>query len=72
LPLIRRCRLCADALDDESVVLLPTVRCELKSSFSDSAGATAGAGTPESFRNLLRSELVRWSRLIKDANIQMQ
>ncbi len=35
-------------------------------------GATARAGTPESFRNLLRSELARWSRLIKEANIQMQ
>lgn len=35
-------------------------------------GATARSGTPESFGNFLRSELTRWSRLIKEANIQMQ
>jgi tripartite-type tricarboxylate transporter receptor subunit TctC len=35
-------------------------------------GATARAGTPESFRNLMRSELTRWSRLITEANIQME
>ena len=35
-------------------------------------GAMARAGTPESFGNLMRSELARWSRLIKEANIQMQ
>ena len=35
-------------------------------------GATARASTPESFDNFLRSELARWSRLIKEANIQMQ
>jgi tripartite-type tricarboxylate transporter receptor subunit TctC len=35
-------------------------------------GATARTGTPDSFSNLLRSELSRWSRLIKEANIQMQ
>ncbi len=35
-------------------------------------GAMARTGTPESFGNLMRSELARWSRLIKEANIQMQ
>ena len=35
-------------------------------------GATARASTPESFGNLLRVELARWSRLIKEANIEMQ
>lgn len=35
-------------------------------------GATARTGTPEAFRNLMRSELARWNRLIKEANIQMQ
>lgn len=35
-------------------------------------GATARSGTPESFRNFMRSELVRFSRLIKEAKIQMQ
>lgn len=34
-------------------------------------GAAARTSTPESFDKMLRSELVRWSRLIKDANIQM-
>ena len=31
-----------------------------------------GRDTPESFDNLMRSELARWTRLIKEANIQMQ
>lgn len=35
-------------------------------------GASARAGTPESFGKLMRSELASWSRLIKAANIQMQ
>ena len=35
-------------------------------------GATARAGTPESFGKLMRSELASWTRLIKEANIQMQ
>jgi 2-methylcitrate dehydratase PrpD len=34
-------------------------------------GATVLAGTPESFGKRLRSELARWTRLIKDANITM-
>jgi len=34
-------------------------------------GASARAGTPESFGKFMRSELTRWSRLITDANIQM-
>ena len=35
-------------------------------------GATARAGTPESFGKLMRPELASWTRLIKEANIQMQ
>jgi len=35
-------------------------------------GASVRAGTPESFGKLMRSELASWSRLIKEANIQMQ
>lgn len=35
-------------------------------------GATARAGTPESFGKLMRAELASWTRLIKEANIQMQ
>jgi tripartite-type tricarboxylate transporter receptor subunit TctC len=35
-------------------------------------GATARAGTPEAFGKHMQSELARWSRLIKDANIQGQ
>jgi tripartite-type tricarboxylate transporter receptor subunit TctC len=35
-------------------------------------GASARAGTPESFGKLMRTELASWSRLIKEANIQMQ
>jgi tripartite-type tricarboxylate transporter receptor subunit TctC len=34
-------------------------------------GATARSSTPESFGAFVRSELARWSRLIKDANLQM-
>jgi tripartite-type tricarboxylate transporter receptor subunit TctC len=34
-------------------------------------GATPQPGTPEDLRNLIGSELVRWSRLIKDAQLQI-
>ena len=29
-------------------------------------------GTPEDFGNLIRTELVRWSQLIKDSQIEVQ
>lgn len=35
-------------------------------------GAASQAGAPEDFGNLIRSELSRWSRLIKDAEIQIE
>lgn len=35
-------------------------------------GATVRTSMPESFGNMLRSELARWSRLIKEANIQTE
>jgi tripartite-type tricarboxylate transporter receptor subunit TctC len=35
-------------------------------------GATARSRTPEAFGNMVRSELVRWRRLIKEANIEVQ
>ena len=35
-------------------------------------GATARASTPEAFGELMRTELTRWTRLIKDANISAE
>jgi tripartite-type tricarboxylate transporter receptor subunit TctC len=35
-------------------------------------GATPRPGTPEDLGNLIRSELARWSQLIKDAHIEIQ
>ena len=35
-------------------------------------GATSRSGTPEDFGKLIRFELARYSKLIKDANIQME
>lgn len=35
-------------------------------------GATSQPGTPENFGKLIRSELTRWSRLIKESNIQLE
>jgi len=35
-------------------------------------GATSSSGTPEDFGRLVRAELARYSKLIKDANIQME
>jgi tripartite-type tricarboxylate transporter receptor subunit TctC len=35
-------------------------------------GATPRPGTPEEFGNLIRSEVARWSQLIKDAHIELE
>jgi tripartite-type tricarboxylate transporter receptor subunit TctC len=35
-------------------------------------GATPRPGTPEGFSNLIRSEVARWSQLIKDAHIELE
>ena len=35
-------------------------------------GADAAAGTPEDFGKLIASDFVRWSKLIKDAHIQVE
>jgi tripartite-type tricarboxylate transporter receptor subunit TctC len=35
-------------------------------------GATPQPDTPENFGNLIRSELARWGRLIKDADVQLE
>jgi tripartite-type tricarboxylate transporter receptor subunit TctC len=35
-------------------------------------GATPQPGTPEDFGNLIAAELTRWSRLVKDAQIQIE
>jgi tripartite-type tricarboxylate transporter receptor subunit TctC len=35
-------------------------------------GAAARPGTPEQFGALVRSELTRWEKLIKDARIQIE
>ena len=35
-------------------------------------GATPKPGTPEEFGKLIPAELARWTKLIKDANIQTE
>ena len=50
-----------------AVLALPDVREALARE-----GATPQPGTPEDFGNLIRSELTRWSRLIKDAQMDIQ
>jgi tripartite-type tricarboxylate transporter receptor subunit TctC len=35
-------------------------------------GVDPGGGTPDEFGTLLRSELVRWTKIVKDANIKVQ
>lgn len=50
-----------------AVLALPEVRDLLSRE-----GAAPQPGTSEEFRSLIRSELVRWVQLIKDANIQME
>ena len=56
-------------LNDElnAVLALPEVRDLLARE-----GATPRPGTPEEFGKLIRSELARWSQLIKDARIQIE
>jgi len=56
-------------LNDEinAVLALPDVREGLARE-----GASAHPGAPEALGELMRSELGRWTRLIKDANIQTQ
>jgi len=54
-------------LNDElnAVLALPEVKEQLLQE-----GATPLPGTPEQFGSLIRSELARWTKVIKDANIQ--
>jgi tripartite-type tricarboxylate transporter receptor subunit TctC len=56
-------------LNDElnAVLALPDVKEVLASE-----GATPHPGTPEAFASLIRSDLARWSRLVKEANIQIE
>jgi tripartite-type tricarboxylate transporter receptor subunit TctC len=35
-------------------------------------GVDAGGGTPEEFGATLRSEIVRWTKIVKDAGIKVQ
>ena len=35
-------------------------------------GVDPGGGTPEEFGTLLRSEIVRWTKIVKDAGIKIQ
>jgi tripartite-type tricarboxylate transporter receptor subunit TctC len=50
-----------------AVLALPDVKEVLASE-----GATPQPGTPEAFASLIRSDLARWSRLVKEANIQIE
>jgi tripartite-type tricarboxylate transporter receptor subunit TctC len=50
-----------------AVLAMPDVKALLASE-----GATPRPGTPEVFASLIRSDLARWSRLIKEANIQIE
>ena len=50
-----------------AVLALPEVKEMLAAE-----GATPRPGTPEAFGSLIRSDLTRWSRLIKDSNIQIE
>ncbi|MEO8752664.1 MAG: tripartite tricarboxylate transporter substrate-binding protein [Casimicrobiaceae bacterium] len=50
-----------------AVLALPDVREVL-----EREGASPRPGTPEEFGSLIRSELVRWAKLIKDAHIQVE
>jgi tripartite-type tricarboxylate transporter receptor subunit TctC len=59
LPIVKR-------LNEEinTVLAMPEVRDAMTRE-----GATARSSTPEAFGDMMRSELSRWTRLIKDANI---
>ena len=35
-------------------------------------GVDPGGGTPEEFGTLMRSEIVRWTKIVKDADIKIQ
>ena len=50
-----------------AVLALPDVRDLLARE-----GATPRPGTPDEFGNLIRAELARWSKLIKEARIQTE
>jgi tripartite-type tricarboxylate transporter receptor subunit TctC len=50
-----------------AVLALPEVKEVLAAE-----GATPHPSTPEVFGTLIRMDLARWSRLIKDANIQVE
>jgi tripartite-type tricarboxylate transporter receptor subunit TctC len=50
-----------------AVVALPEVRDALARE-----GATPRPGTPEAFGKVVRDDLGRWSRLIKEAHIQTE
>ncbi len=56
-------------LNDElnAVLVMPEVRDMLTRE-----GAAPQPSSPEEFRNVIRADIARWSKLIKDANIQLE
>ena len=35
-------------------------------------GVDPGGGTPEEFGTMMRAEIVRWGKIVKEANIKIQ
>ena len=44
----------------------------VKKRFADEGGEAAPSRTPEEFGGMIRNELQKWSKVVKDAGIQAQ